>query len=111
MQLITPRLDRKTFEEAAEYFCVPIDDYEDFLATPKKFAEANPHVPWLVAYANAELRVGAPLNLKWLLVGPTQTVQTLEQAASIQLDKELASTTIWPMFYVENPWYKGSDND
>lgn len=110
MQLITPRLERKTFEEAAEYFCITSDDYEDFLSAPKQFAEANPHVPWLVAYANAELSPVAPLNLKWLLVGPTQTVKTLEQAASIQLDKETVSTTIWPMLYVENPWYKGSDN-
>lgn len=111
MQLITPRLERKTFEEAAEYFCLPVGERESFFKSWRNFAEANAHVPWLVAYANAELSPTAPLNLKLLLVGPTQTVQTLEQAASIQLDKELASTTIWPMFYVENPWYKGSDND
>lgn len=70
------------------------------------FLSRNPQAPYAVLFYNPELRVGAPINAKWLLVGPQQTVTTLDQAANMRLDTELASTTIWPKFYIDNPHYK-----
>lgn len=107
LELQERTLEKKTIREAAQWMAADERATEQDLYYLMMFLQKNLQAPYAVLFYNPELRVGSPFNFEWLLVGPSQTVQTLSQAANTRLHTEQASTTVWPAFYVDNPHYQG----
>lgn len=85
------------------------EDWSGEWSAVEELLKTNPQAPFGVCYATADLGLifqGRTIK-KLVLVGPEQTIKSLDIAAKIQLDKELISTTIWPDWWIENPYYKG----
>jgi hypothetical protein len=61
---------------------------------------------WLVEYEVLDMSSSKLGQSKWLCVGPSCTIKTLEDAEKHRVDIELASTTKWPVRYIEvcDPW-------
>lgn len=66
----------------------------------------NPRAPWAVCYRVQDLWSSQQGRSVLLLIGPDQTLQNLEQAQQYKHDMELISTTKWPVWYIDNPYYE-----